>query len=206
MALACSVSGEPKHRSDLRLREAMKSDSPNKAGVLADKARHVVPQQKVREDFLIGRLLSGQVIAVGIAFENPCTALCPDHVALDVAQNRRCNPVDAVEREAPKRLCRTCQNVGCNILRRTQPPANRTLTHSIKPGPEREQQQRQRMIGARTIRLRRADQSAEQLVLALWVALNLMQMIQQRRRIGKIRKFRIGVAQPAEPVVKVESG
>ena len=72
-----------------------------------------------------------------------------DHFAFDIAQNRGCDPVDAVQIEAANGLGGPREKIGRDFAGRAGPALDRQAPDCVEPGPERQQQHRQGAIGRR---------------------------------------------------------
>ena len=84
---------------------------------------------------------TGVVGAIGLARA--------DHFAFDIAQNRGCDPVDAVQIEAANGLGGPREKIGRDFAGRAGPALDRQAPDCVEPGPERQQQHRQGTIGRR---------------------------------------------------------
>lgn len=90
---------------------------------------------------VLSGLSTGVVGAIGLA--------CADHFAFDIAQNRGCDPVDAVQIEAANGLGGPREKIGRDFAGRAGPALDRQAPDCVEPGPERQQQHRQGAIGRR---------------------------------------------------------
>ncbi len=108
-----------------------------------------------------------------------------DHVALDVAQHRGRDPVDAAEVEAADCLGGARQNIGRDLVGGAEPAPERPAPDGVEAGPERQQQQRQGAVGRGPVALRRPDQRGEDQVFPGGIAGRAVQPVKQGRRIAE---------------------
>ena len=104
-------------------------------------------------------------------------------LALDVAQHRGRDPVDAPEVEAADSLGGVRQNIGCDLVVGAEPAPERPAPDGVEAGPECQQQKRQGTVGHGPVALRRPDERGEDQVLLARIALGAMQPVKQGRRI-----------------------
>ena len=127
-----------------------------------------------------------------------------DHVALDVAQHRGRDPVDAPEVEAADCLGGARQYVGRDLVGGADPAPDRPAADGIKAGPERQQQQRQRAVGRGPVALRCPDESGEDQVLPGRIAGGAVQPVQHGRRIPERRKGGLFTPDGVETALEVK--
>ncbi|MBL4557237.1 MAG: hypothetical protein JKP98_09325 [Rhodobacteraceae bacterium] len=150
-------------------------------GVVAEQLPHgaVQPCVSGRADPAVAavRHLVG-VGATGEMFARLVALAGADHVALDVAQDRGRDPVDAPEVEAADCLDGARQNIGCNLVGGADPAPERPAPDGVEAGPERQQQHRQGAVGRGPVALRSSDQRGENHVLPGRIAGGAMQPVQ----------------------------